>query len=283
MTATPFSGSILCPVDFSEVSAAALRQAVIIGAHCSSAVTALHAQWFEVPPYFTAGQTARIEAELRNSLEVARSALRRFVGEAVEGDNPPNLPAIRVEEGDPAEAILRTAQSLGSGLIVMGTHGRTGIRQFTLGSVAQQVVHTSKIPVLTIHETAPAKAISNIVCAVNDSEVSRKALVRAAALATCLGAHLVAIHVQEGDNTRSIADLCDWMAERKPACCEIREVTRRGRAAEQIVRFVRELKADLLVVGAEHKLFLDKTVIGSTTSRLLLHAPCAILTVPAGE
>ncbi len=49
MTLNPLSGPILCPVDFSELSASALRLATLIGTRCSCPVTALHAQWFEVP------------------------------------------------------------------------------------------------------------------------------------------------------------------------------------------------------------------------------------------
>lgn len=278
MTATPLSGSILCPVDFSEISASALRLAALIGSRCLCPVTALHAQWFEVPPYLTVGHAEQIQAQLRDSLEEARFALLRFVRETV-GDD---ALAIHVEEGDPREAILRVAHSIGSGLIVMGTHGRTGIRRLTLGSVAEQVVHSSSIPVLTIRPADHAESISKIACAVNDSEVSRKALMYAAKLAQCLGARLTVTHVLEGENERSISDLCAWIAQRDHPDCEIQEVIGHGHAAEEISRLVGELEAGLLVIGAEHKLFLDQTVIGTTTTHLLRHAPCAVLTVAGG-
>jgi nucleotide-binding universal stress UspA family protein len=228
--------------------------------------------------YLTPGRAEQIEAQLRDSLEEARSALQRFVSTTVEDDSL----AIRVEEGDPREAILRVARSIGSGLIIMGTHGRTGIRRLTLGSVAEQVVHTSSVPVLTIRLTDHANSISKIVCAVNDSEVSRKALMYAAKLAQCLGARLTVIHVFEGENQRSISDLCAWIAQRDRPDCEIQEVTRPGHAAEEIIRLVGELDAGLLVIGAEHKLFLDKTVIGTTATHLVRPGPCAVLTVMGG-
>ncbi len=278
MSETPFSGPILCPVDFSELSANALRLAALIGRRCSCPLTALHAHWFEVPPYLTASQTEQIEAQLRNSIEQARSALQRFAGRAVET----NAPEVRVEEGDPREAILRVALSTGSSLIVMGTHGRSGIRRLTLGSVAEQVMHSSTIPVLTVRETVRVNTISKVVCAVNDSEVSRRALVYAATLAQCLGARLTVIHVLEGDQRRAIADLCAWVALQKRPNCEIQEVTRHGHAVEQILRAVEEQDADLLVLGAEHKLLLDKTVIGATATQLVRHARSAILMVPGG-
>ena len=189
MTATPASGPILCPVDFSELSASALHSAVLIGSRCSRPVTALYAQWFEVPPYLTASRSEQIREQLRDSLEDARIALRRFVSEATADSGV----AIRVEEGDPREAILRVADSTGSGLIVMGTHGRGGVARLALGSVAERVMHSRGIPVLTTRSTDRVESISRIVCAVNDSEVSRNALTHAAGLARCLAVRLIVI------------------------------------------------------------------------------------------
>lgn len=56
----------------------------------------------------------------------------------------------RVAEGAPAEEILRTAQSVKADLIVMGTHGRTGLSRLLMGSVAEQVVRKAPCPVLTV-------------------------------------------------------------------------------------------------------------------------------------
>ncbi len=271
----PLSGPILCPVDFSDLSAAALRLAARIGSRCSCPVTALHAQWFEVPPYLTAGAAAQIQSQLRESLDDARSALRRFASETVEGGPP----AILVEEGDPRGAILRVAGAIGSSLIVMGTHGRSGIAHWTLGSVAERVMHASRIPVLTIRPGQIAESIGEIVCAVNDSDVSRNALAHAAKLARCLDAKLIVIHVADGESRRAIPDLCAWVGQGDRPDCEIQEVTRRGHPAEQILRQIAESNAGLLVIGAGHKMLLDKSVIGATTNHLVRHAPCAVLTV----
>lgn len=278
MTPTPAWGPILCPVDFSEISASALRLATLIGGRCSRPVTALHAQWFDVPPYLTASRSEQIREQLRDSLEDARLALRRFVAETVQD----GAVAIRVEEGDPREAILRVAGSAGFALIVMGTRGREGVARLTLGSVAERVMHTSRIPVLTVRSTHPVGSISRIVCAVNDSEVSRNALAQAAELARCLAARLIVVHVLQEGSARAIPDLCEWIGRRERPDCEIQEITKHGHPPGEIVRLIGELDAELLVIGAEHRLFLDKSVIGDTTSHLVRHAPCAVLTVMGG-
>jgi nucleotide-binding universal stress UspA family protein len=56
----------------------------------------------------------------------------------------------RLEEGDPVTQILRVAEETKSGLIILGTHGRTGIRRVLMGSVAERVLRTANCPVLTV-------------------------------------------------------------------------------------------------------------------------------------
>jgi nucleotide-binding universal stress UspA family protein len=65
----------------------------------------------------------------------------------------------RLEQGDAVTEILRVADEVHADLIVMGTHGRTGLGRLLMGSVAEQVVHKARCPVLTVKgpfpETAP--------------------------------------------------------------------------------------------------------------------------------
>jgi universal stress protein A len=60
----------------------------------------------------------------------------------------------QVLEGRPARVIVETAQSLGTDLIVMGTHGRSGVAHLIMGSVAEHVVRTAPCPVFTVRNTA---------------------------------------------------------------------------------------------------------------------------------
>jgi nucleotide-binding universal stress UspA family protein len=68
----------------------------------------------------------------------------------------------RLEEGDPAAEIVRVAKEIGADLIVMGTHGRTGLGRLLMGSVAERVLRQAPCPVLTVRtpfvETAPVQA-----------------------------------------------------------------------------------------------------------------------------
>ena len=68
--------TILVPVDFSEISAHALRTASLLAARCGRAkIVAMYANWFEAPPYFTVGRLAELQAEFSESLHLSRQAL----------------------------------------------------------------------------------------------------------------------------------------------------------------------------------------------------------------
>ena len=65
--------TILCPVDFSEISAHALRAASLLATCGNATLVAAYANWFEAPPYFTEAQIGALEREIRESAQDAES------------------------------------------------------------------------------------------------------------------------------------------------------------------------------------------------------------------
>lgn len=274
---------ILVPVDFSELSGLALLYADAL-ARCSGAqLTVLHASSFEAPPYFTQGQIEELQEKLRVVRSQAERDLRAFIEQTLGAAEA--AAEVQVIEGRPAEVILRVVRQTGADLIAMGTHGRSGINRLMLGSVTERVLRETQVPVLTVRSEAPVPSrplhIGNILCPVNNTAVARKALARAAEMAQCLGATLTVLHVHEPKAEDPIADLCAWVPSEQRRRCQIREVVRQGDAAREIIALARESECDLLVIGAQHRRFFDATVIGSTSVRVVRHAPCPVLTVVA--
>lgn len=276
---------ILCPVDFSETSALGLRFANAL-AKCSNArLTVLYADPFLPPPYFTKGRLDEIRKQLRESMNEAEQALGEFVQTTLgAGSAPANM---KVVEALPVDGIFRVAGEISADLIAMGTHGRSGFNRLMLGSVTERVLREASVPVLTVRPGVngpePFPTIKNIVCPVNNSEVARRSLGYAAQLAYCFGAELTVLHVREPGAKDSIEDLCAWVPAGERSLCSIRELTREGEAAQEIVSAASELACDLVVMGARHRRFFDSTIIGTTSVRVVRHAPCAVLTVVAKE
>jgi nucleotide-binding universal stress UspA family protein len=151
------------------------------------------------------------------------------------------------------------------------------------------VLHGSQCPVLTVasrdhYAGAAPHAVTNIICPVNFTDVARESLHVAARLAEAFGAHLTIVHVLDTDDvTNAAADeekVRLWIAADLQDVCSYRELVVRGGPAERVLDCADDVGADLLVIGAQHKLFRDATVIGTTTERLIRFASCPVLVVP---
>ena len=146
--------SILVPVDYTDVSHDALRFAMNLAHEMHSHVTVLHC---EPKAYLFA---AEFGPSLLPDLEPGE--LLRELQLTVSGDMDETVPCeLEVAIGEPTEQILEFAGSHDTDLIVMGTHGRTGLSRLFMGSVAEAVMRQSACPVFIVkHLSHPAATIS---------------------------------------------------------------------------------------------------------------------------
>lgn len=267
---------ILCPVDFSEISANALRYAAQLATCGKGRVVAAYASWFETPPYFTKSMMEDLQRQFREAARDAKDSLTSFVkstlGEAARGVE------VHVVDGAPGDAIQKLAADVHAGLIVMGTHGRTGFNRWMLGSIAERVLRQSLIPVLTVR-AAPRGVVKHILTPVNDTNLSRRALNVAVELASCFDATVTALHVQEANSQDPVVNLCEWIGPEDRSRCNVRELMRYGDPAEEIVTLASETPCDLLVIGAPQRRFFEGTVLSRTALRVVRYAPCPVLSI----
>lgn len=138
---------IICPVDFSKGSEAALDRAVELARGLNADIELLHIYQLPVLALPDAPITANPEfvATLTNR---AQEALDEYSTKLRhQGINV----STRVIEGNPAAAIAERAQQTPGSMVVLGTHGRSGFKRFLLGSVAERVVRIATVPVMTVH------------------------------------------------------------------------------------------------------------------------------------
>ena len=137
---------ILCPVDFSEPSETALDYAVDLASRFGADLQLVHV--YQLPVYalpdgaMMAGPefTTKVTNELTKALGALAEA-KKDSGVKIE---------THLVEGIPYREVVRMSGELEADLVVMGTHGRTGIKHLLLGSVAERVVRSSKVPVITV-------------------------------------------------------------------------------------------------------------------------------------
>ena len=138
---------ILVPIDFSDCSKKALQYALPLAKEHAAALTLLYV----VPPAYGAGEYGAIDyAQLEAGLkEGGEKELAKLVVDQVRGEVSADT-LVRV--GSPAREIVETARSLPADLIVISTHGRTGLKHVFLGSVAEHVVQRAPCPVFVVRE-----------------------------------------------------------------------------------------------------------------------------------
>ncbi len=141
---------ILVPTDFSTYAELAVEEALEVAEAFSASITLFHAYELPLPmsdgayAFATAEALREIEGSAQTSLAAAKAdLLRRWPGQS-------DAIGTTLALGSPASRIVEEAQTGGYDLIVMGTHGRTGLRHLLIGSVAERVVRTSSVPVLTV-------------------------------------------------------------------------------------------------------------------------------------
>ncbi len=192
---------------------------------------------------------------------------------------------IELTMGQPIAAILETADEKQCDLIVTGSHLREGWKRLLLGSVSDGVQHGSHCPVLTVSGNHDDDLrITNILCPINFTGVAREALVAAAQLAQKFRARLFVVHVIESSEVKDEVDdaamVRDWIGADLAASCSYRDIVLRGGPAERVLDCAEDVGANLLVIGAQHKLLHDASVVGATTERLIHFASCPVLVIP---
>lgn len=291
---------VLCPIDFSDASAHAVRYARLIANWSGAQLVLQHVYAAPALPDVAPAVPTR---ELDQLSDEAKAFARRA------GCTDP-LPIVAVDTGLAADAIIARTSRDGTDLLVMGTHGSGGFRHLVLGSVTEKVLRQVRCPVLTVppqadepHAVLPFR---RILCAIDFSDWSFAALDQAATLAAPNGAIVIALHVIEWPwpeppaptfdelpapqaealqeyrryviaqaTARLRASIATIVGDRCPVAIEIGH----GKPHIELIRLARERQADLIALGVHGRSKLDLAVYGSTTSQVVRHAGCPVLTV----
>ena len=292
---------ILAPTDFSTFSDHALDHALALAHWYGARVTVLHVVPVEpvLPPYAEFPEPVRLQPAERDRM---LGEITRFVGT----HRVPGVPVdTALEEGNVVAEILQRAGALPADLIVLGTHGRSGFERMMLGSVAERVLRKAACPVLTVPRrvgsaspTAPA-VFTRILCPVDFSPSSMRAIDYAVSLAEEAGGRLTLLHVLEWfseDEPRehghfSVPEYRRYMQQdartrlqkavpdEARLWCEPEEVLDAGKPSQQILRTAAERSADLIVMGVAGHNPLNLALFGSTAQRVVREATCPVLTI----
>jgi len=280
---------IVCPTDFSPFAARAFAESIRLARWFGAKVTVLHVMPFAVPIEGGMGYVPLPASNGEGAREAQLLEMRRFV-DAIEHTGVPIETACR--EGDPSEEIRNAVRETGADLVVMGTHGRSGLKRLVLGSVTEAILRDPPALVLTVHcELAHRKGLfRRMLCATDVSERTARTIAVALALADEGAMRLTVLNVIEegresshGELERAaLAALQKLIPDEARDTYRIEEHVAFGEAGREIVRIAAEGDAELIVMGA-HRYGPLGGLFGSTVRAVVREATCPVLLVPTGH
>jgi nucleotide-binding universal stress UspA family protein len=137
--------TVLCPIDFSPGSDRAMAHAMALASKYGAEVHLVHVCPLDI---FAGPDGGLLTPEVVSRISRDSQAALEKIAEAHRA--PERAVHVHVTAGFAADEITRLASKVGADLIVVGTHGRRGLKLLLLGSVTEQIVRTSTVPVLTV-------------------------------------------------------------------------------------------------------------------------------------
>lgn len=291
--------SILVPVDFSDASRDALSQAAGLARAVDGSLTLLHV--VDLPPAGWVGFEA-LDVDLRAPQVELLARTRDHLREEAE-----KVPAtrglevtVRARDGSPGREIVSELREADMDLVVMATHGRSGLTHLLLGSVAEKVLRAAPCPVLTVRPGQEFRRPEVVLHPSDLSEESLAALEPATWLAQRFGAELVLFHALEEPHLsvgtfqevfritpeelqgrledRVRTAFAERLESRVPEGVPVRTVLAGGRPHEAIAAEA-ATGATLIVMGTHGRGGWQEAVLGSVAERVVRSAPCPVLTI----
>lgn len=286
---------ILVATDFSTTADRAEKIAHQLASLLGAELHLVHVRVILEDPLMAEERQMEIERMMSSTDEETRQALARDRAE----ERGITIQTHLIRSVSAAEAITETASDLGCDLIVMGTHGRRGIKHLLLGSVAENVIRSVDLPVLTVRPDTdlPSGGPGKILVAHDFSDRSASAVRVAGDWARAFDAEITLLHVVEPvvyPEFYAINALSDDVMTRLQdrasealgaAAAEILDGLRVrtrvlvGRAIETIVTEAQAETCDLVVMGTRGLTGLETLVLGSVAEGVLRRCPVPLLTV----
>ncbi len=199
--------------------------------------------------------------------------------------------------GDPAKVILDIERERDVDLIVLGTHGRKGIKRVFAGSVAEEVIRSAKCPVLTLLQTDPRLKFrmppvkAKILVPTDYSVHSYAALDFASSLARVLSAGITILTVddstskqtaeQDSEDVEHQAKLWEHLQKFKPTepHVDFGHKLLSGPAAKQIIDYAKQENYDYVVLGTHGRTGVGRVLLGSVAEQVVRNVDCPVITV----
>lgn len=271
--------TILVPVDFSDVSEKALEYAISLNKYLKGKILLFHTYLIPVPAT-DIPLIAISEDEIHKSALKSVNQLKKKYADL----HPDMQFETRVISGFPETEIIKQEKAHKCDLVVMGTHGATGLREYLVGTNTAAVAEDSVCPVISVPEKLTIKRTEKIVFAANygsDDFMNISGIIH---FAKQLDAEVVLLHIasKEIDNTFEFAELEGFYQQVKKENNFERitfKLLEDDDVSHGLLTYLDEINADMLAMNMRNRSFLQKIFTRSLTKKMAYHSQIPVMVI----
>lgn len=274
---------ILIPIDFSSTSMLALEHAALFCKKFKSTLHLLHVykgRELDILPDVTAARPS--EDDLKDKITII---LQKHASELATKYGIETF--VEVREGSIAKEINHAAEESKTSLIMMGTHGTSGIEEFFIGSNAYKVVTASNIPVLTMRGHIKHATYKKIFLGIDSSKHTRDKVSHVATLAAAFSSevHISALITEDHEEENKIFNLkikqiMDYFDHRNIKY--VHDEVHGDDISEMVIKKATDVNADLIAIMTEQEASTG-LFVGSYAQRIVNHSKIPVLTITPFE
>lgn len=299
--------NIIVPIDFSKMSVQAIQTARQLARRFGASMHLAHVRHLNYAADFVApGSPILPFSFMTYEQNAEQTALKELKKVASEG-GVSSATCDVLSGAPPFDEICRLAQTIPADLVVMPTHGRTGLKHVFLGSTAERIVQHSSCPVLVTRGNAlqvnngSRFRMKTILVPVDFSSCSREGLRYAIAFANEFGAKIILLHatylgyiyscegtaiydipgLQKAARETAEGKMCELVRSVNFGRVKYETVFTEGSPVLDICAFAKDHEVDLIITSTHGFTGFTHVLIGSVAEQVVRHAPCSVLVVPS--
>ena len=268
--------SILVPTDFSDSAENALMYAIDLAQKESAELILLHV--YHLEPTVSYIDVPVPDDEIKLSEEKWMEKLRTLQVKITHAGGVRSQLVARLDLA--VDGIIKEAEERNCDLIVMGTHGESGLKDLLFGSITSRVIDRAHCPVIAVPQGALYHPVKKITYACNYSSVDIETLQKLLEIAEPFGAQLNILHVYEGDELEAMEEMKKFMSvvDKKIAYPNLSyQIIGGADVSRKLEEYLKTEAADLLVISTHEKTFRDKLFTTSTAHELVFHSQVPIM------
>lgn len=278
---------ILVPVDFSETSMEALNHAVYLAKLTKASVTMINVtetmQPFVTPVDYPVSLSYNLETYEKTTVAQSKKHLAKLIEKIKKKDKIEINSATSV--GWVKEEIIEASKRIKADIIVMGTHGVKGFREYIVGSNTFRVINEAECPVLSVQKHTDKMGFKNILVPFRDKPHSREKVDYAIKMAEIHGGTINVLGIDTDDNKSHFkkivkeAEQIKDIVEKAGLVCKIKVKTTEY-LSEYVLKYADKKKIDLIVIMADlDKMRISEYFMGPFSQQMVNHSKIPVLSI----